>query len=168
MLSNRCAQWLLIGLALLLAFAPFTRASAEGGQPPIHIPLPFESPMTLTGACPFDVLVEATMDKGHLTIFTKTDTTRAILSGVLKLKVSNPANGKFIEWVNAGPCTFVNNSDGSGSTTCHGPFSWWTPAQDLPPFAFIKGTYAYNYNAANQITDFKLAGNVLDVCDVLK
>ena len=125
MLPNRIVRWLLISLTLILAVAPFATASADGK--PIHFPLYFTSPTTVTGVCPFDVLLESTMDKGHMTVHTKDGTTRSILNGVLKLKATNLANENSIEWNNPAQCVFVNNSDGSGSTDCHGPSSWWPP-----------------------------------------
>jgi len=168
MLPNRFVRCILISLTLILAVAPFATVSAEGK--PLHFPLYFTSPTTVTGVCPFDVLLESTMDKGHMSVHTEDGTTRSILSGVLKLKITNLANEKSMEWNNPAQCTFVNNSDGSGSTSCHGPSSWWPPMPEvgLPPFAFVKGTVSFSWDAKGKLTDYKVVGTVLDVCVALQ
>jgi hypothetical protein len=166
MLPNRIVRCLLISLTLILAVAPFATVSAEGQ--PLHFPLYFTSPTTVTGVCSFDVLVESTMDKGHMSVHTQDSTTRSILSGVLKLTITNLENEKSMEWVNPAQCTFVNNSDGSGSTSCHGPSSWWPQMPGLPPFALVKGSYSFSYDTSGNITDYKVTGTVFTVCEALK
>jgi hypothetical protein len=166
MLPNRFVRWMFVCLAFVLAVAPVATASAQGK--PVKQPFPFGPPQTIS-VCGFDVLLESTMDKGHMMTSTKDGVTRSILNGVLKLTATNTVNGKSIDWVNPAQCTFVNYSDGSGSTTCHGPSSLYgMPDLPLPAFAFIKGTVSFSWDATGELTDYKVVGTVLDVCAALQ
>jgi hypothetical protein len=62
-----------------------------------------------------------TADKGHMTIFTRKGATRNVITGVLKLTLTNTTTGKSREVVNSAQVTQVGYADGSWTSDVHGP-----------------------------------------------
>ncbi len=163
MLPSRFVRWMLISLALVLAFAPFATASAQGR--PTRIPWPFE-PWTSRGVCTgFDVYWGKTADKGYMTIFTEKDASRYVITGVLKLTPTNTTTGKSISVVNSAQATEVDYADGSWTFDVYGP-STWVQSPGLPALAYVKGHVSVTGDA-NGILTFQHTGYVQDLCAAL-
>ena len=166
MITNRFTRGILIGLALLLAFAPFATAYAVGK--PIRSRAPFGPPFTIADKpCQtFDVRWEALSDNSYLTIFTEKTATRYTVTGVLKSRLTNETTGKSIELNTS--CRLVERDyeDGSWTFACDGP-SVWANWPGLPALAYTRGNVSFTYDADGNLVKAVRTGLVQDLCAAL-
>jgi hypothetical protein len=165
MLPNRVVRWMLVSLTLLLAFAPFATASA-GGKP-VRGPVPLDSPRLITGACAFSVLLEATDYNVYFKMFTYGSTTRFLVTGASKARLTNVDTGKSLDVMFNAQVTELDNSDGSFTVAVHGPGVYVNlPGPGLPPLAYLRGNGSSTW-VDGIPTNVQYTGNLQDLCAAL-
>jgi hypothetical protein len=148
--------------ALLAACAAMALVPTAAADPPTREPLPF---LEATGqfCTDFQVHIAATQNKEALTIFSSG---AALVTGVLKVEVTNLSTGTSLVLNISGPGRF--NVDGSIS----GAGTWLLfgeagqlPGPD-PGLLLITGRISVTTGPAG-ITSFTVTGTQQDVCDAL-
>ena len=112
MLRQRRSRLVLITLTLVLLL--FNLVSIAAANPPTKEPLP-AAPLTVTGKCDFDVLLEPLTNKEVITtFFDKEGNTRLFLiTGAFRERLTNLSTGKSVDLNIPGPIQLIPQPDGS-------------------------------------------------------
>jgi hypothetical protein len=149
----------------LLAMAPRTFADA-----PTRFEWPFMTE-SLSGYCSFDVLIEPLSNNEKLTVFVdKEGIARLIMiTGVLKVRVTNVETGLSRALNISGPGRIVPQADGSLLVRNHGASLFWFPGvtSHLPKLAFTHGQVDYLIHPDWSATVVGNRGHVNDLCAML-
>ena len=151
-----------LGVVLVLLFA-----STASADKPVREFLPIED-LTLTGVCSFDVGIEVTANNEFITTFSDG---RQLITGALKVRVTNLTSEESFDLNIPGPGFFIPNPDGSVTTEAHGPWLLWFFPGDLGPGSpgqlFVnKGHIVFTSGPGGTTID-KQTGSQTDICAAL-
>jgi hypothetical protein len=121
-------------------------------------------------ACSFDVLVEPLSNKEKQTTFyDQAGNTRvSIISGGLKVRLTNLSNGKTSDLNISGPTLLDFRADGSIGVVTGGPVLWWffepgvAPGQ--PNLGLYHGRTVSEFDTSGNYHFLKARGHVEDLC----
>jgi hypothetical protein len=149
-------------LLLVLALAAFLAQAAMAAKP-LREDLPSETFTYPVEVCGFEVLQEATANKGKQLTFSDG---RQLATGVLKLRLTNLETGESIALNASGPGTFITEGD-VVTVRARGP---WViallPGEPTGPGLFYyKGNTTFTVDpAAGVITSITSTGTPRDLC----
>lgn len=148
-------------LALLVpVVAALVFSSAAAASKPDKAPVPSPEFFTVSGSCPFDVLVHTTAQNESQITFGDGS---FLVTGMLKADLSNTVTGKAISINIPGPGRYVPGSDGSLSLTWDGPWFFF-----LPGSATVnQGHGTLVFNTDGSVTFNQQGGTSLDICAAL-
>ena len=92
-------------------------AAVAAADPPQKVPVPPNSDLTLSGVCPFDVLLHTTDQNNHIRVYANGV---AAGEGMLKAEVTNLTSGKTIALNISGPGRLTPNGDGTTTVRLEG------------------------------------------------
>lgn len=152
-----------IGLALGLTTG-LRRAEAI---PPVRVDTPL-APLTLTGICPFDVLIEPLLNRNNqrlTTFFDRNGNQRlSLATGSLAIRLTNKVTGGSLVLNIPGPGTIL----GGGETLiATGPWVFFIPAGSVlgsPALLYINGRTVMTFDASGNTSSIVWRGNVRDLC----
>jgi hypothetical protein len=147
---------------LLAACAAAALVPTAAAEPPTREPVP--SPEATGQFCEgFEVRVAATQNKEFATVFSNGS---ALVTGVLKVEVTNLATGTSLELNISGPGRFNADGtiDGAGTWLLFGE-AGQLPGPD-PGLLLITGRNSIT-PGPNGVTAFSVTGTMVDVCDQL-
>lgn len=155
----------LFGFVLL-----FGLAATAAAVPPDREPTESLEPFTISGACPFDVLVESLADKGTFTVFydQEGNVRRFLITGALRVRLTNQSNGATIDLNVSGPAFIEPQPDGTTLLTGTGPWLHFDLfIAELPALSLVRGRTEFLIDREGNWELLSLAGNVQDVCQML-
>ncbi len=160
----RLARFAVVFLALL-ALVPNSAALADK---PVRESLPFETDY-VEGACSFDVKVESLFNKAKATtFFDKQGNVRfQLLTGALKLRLTNLSTGEFVDENNQSLVRIVPQSDGTTIVRISGPFVG-VGVPGFPPLFAFHGKVVLTIDASGALVSVtRTPGPVTDFCATL-
>ncbi len=154
--------------AVLLALLALLPASAALADKPTREPLPAED-FTLTGVCPFPVRVEVMANKEKATTFTTKGGERTIVTGTLRVRLTNLATGESRELNVSGPVFVTPHEDGSATVVLRGrSLIFSTPGSTIAPtLQLTSGPVVLEVDAKGAITQLDQRGQAEDLCKAL-
>jgi hypothetical protein len=129
----------IVAVGALLALAP-TAAADQPVQTEQH----FDRTRTATGFCPFPIVIHSEGTFTDTVFSNGKDVTHAV---AVKITYTNPANGRSVSTVLAGPFIVVPNGDGTVTVTIHGNDAHETVPGEGTIYASV-GTLVYIADAA--------------------
>jgi len=160
--------WLAIAAFFLPTFAiPLPAAHA---LPPVRVESPL-APLTLSGICPFDVLVEPLANRNNQKVTTFYDQNGnprlSLVTGTLAVRLTNADSGKSIVVNIPGPGKYL---DGGQSAVFEGPWVIFLPPNTVPgspALLYIRGRINMTFDASGNTTSIRWQGQVQDLCAAL-
>jgi hypothetical protein len=173
-LSHRLRTALSAILLMLLMLAAVLPVSAQTTVVREESPFTaFTIPAGPLGCATFDVFVEPTTDRVRSTtmIDAAGNVRMQILSGALKVLVTNLSTGESQHLNISGPVKLAPQADGSLRVTTGGPTFWWFFEPGVAPGQPIVGLYhgktVSEFDAAGNFRFLSARGRVQDVCAML-
>jgi hypothetical protein len=168
---KRTTRFTFIPLVLML-LAIFGQAPRAFADAPTRVDYPFPEQI-LSGYCAFDVKVEPLPLSNNAkltTFFDKAGNARLIIiTGTLKVQVTNLATGTSKTLNISGPARIVPQPDGSLLVTYLGSGLVWFPGAPsaLPPLAFVHGQVETEIDPQWNVRILGGQGHVENVCSML-
>jgi hypothetical protein len=153
--------------ALLFAvcLAALFPAVAAADKPVIE-PTPPTEDFVIEGACEFDVLLHTVADESKAIIFGE----RMIVTGKIKVRLTNVETGKTLDLNISGPGTFTfDEEDGTTTIKGGGPWLVWLLETDEggPGIFLTRGHLTLVGDAEFNVLAFEVRGHVTDLCAAL-
>jgi hypothetical protein len=161
-----------LSLVALSAIAGLAVATGASADPPQKVPIPPNGDLTLSGVCPFDVLLHTTDQKTHVRVYAN-----GVLAGEgqLKVELTNLASAKTIALNVSGPGRFIPNDDGTTDVRFEGRDLFFFFADQISQGA--PGALYLTTGLATETVDsatgvpvqgsFATTGSVTDLCAAL-
>ncbi|HSM58088.1 MAG TPA: hypothetical protein VK879_18170 [Candidatus Sulfomarinibacteraceae bacterium] len=164
----RNRRFLVVPLVLLGFVLMFALAATVAAVPPDKEPTEPLEPFVISGACAFDVLVDAVFDRGMFKAFYDQEdhVRRFAITGALRVRLTNLSSGESIDLNVSGPAFVEPQPD--GTTLVAGPGPWLHFfIEDLPALALVRGRTEFLIDQEGNWELLSVAGNVQDVCQML-
>jgi hypothetical protein len=169
-MRHRGRSSLVLGTAALVLLLCGIVPSAVAQPEREDVPL---AAFTLEDICAFDVFIEPLTNREiQTTFFDRAGEPRLFLvTGALKLRLTNVDTGKSIDVNAPGPGRFIPQDDGLTQVT-EGPWVLFFPAGTFPgtpdaQLLFVRGRTVTEFDAAGNPTLISLRGYVEDLCAAL-
>lgn len=165
-MNNR--RFIVVPILLLSFVLLFGLVATAAAVPPDKEPLGAIETFTISGACPFDVLLEELQNESSITTFYDQDgnVRRFLITGALKVRLTNVTGGQSIALNVPGPA--IERPQPDGSTLVIGVGPWlhlFVPG--LPPLALGSGRTEFLIDHEGHLELLSITGNVRDVCPML-